>query len=60
MRSIKCLSPEVALYLYKSTIRLCIEYFYHVLAGALSCYLEMLDKLQKQISRTVDPSLAAS
>ena len=32
----------------------------HVCAGAPSCYLELLDKLQKQISRTVGPSLAAS
>ena len=32
----------------------------HVSAGALSCYLELLDKLQKRICRTVGPSLAAS
>ena len=32
----------------------------HVWAGALSCYLEMLDKLQKWICRTVVPSLAFS
>ena len=31
-----------------------------VMSGAPSCYLEFLDKLQKQISRTVGPSLAAS
>ena len=37
-----------------------MEYCYHVWAGAPSCYLELLDKLQKQISRTVGPSLAAS
>ena len=30
------------------------------LAGAPSCYLELLDKLQKRMFRTVDPSLAAS
>ena len=29
-------------------------------AGAPSCYLELLDKLQKRICRTDDPSLAAS
>ena len=29
-------------------------------AGASSCYLELLDKLQKRICRTVGPSLAAS
>ena len=55
----KFLSPEVALYLYKSTIRPCMEYCCHVWAGAPSCYLELLDKLQKQICRTVGPSLAA-
>ena len=56
----KFLSPEVALYLYKFTIRPCIEYCCHVLAGAPSCYLELLDKLQKRIWKTVGPSLAAS
>ena len=58
--SMKFLSPEVALYLYKSTIRPCMEYCCHVFAGAPSCYLELLDKLQKWICRTVGPSLAAS
>ena len=37
-----------------------MEYCCHVWAGAPSCYLELLDKLQKRISRTVGPSLAAS
>ena len=58
--SMKFLSPVVALYLYKSTIRLCMEYCCHVWAGASSFYLELLDKLQKRIYRTVGPSLAAS
>ena len=53
IRSTKFLSPEVALYLYKSTLRPCVEYFYHVWAGAPSCYLELLDKIQKQLCRTV-------
>ena len=60
IRSMKFLSPEVVLYLYKSTIRPCMEYCCHVWAGAPSCYLELLDKLQKRICRKVDPSLAAS
>ena len=60
IRSMKFLSPEVVLYLYKSTIRSCTEYCCHVWAGAPSCYLELLDKLQKQICRTVGPSLATS
>ena len=58
--SMKFRSPEVALYLYKSTIRPCMEYCCHVWAGAPSCYLELLDKLQKWICRTVGPSLVVS
>ena len=60
IRSMKLLSPEVALYLYKSTIRSCMEYCCHVCADAPSCYLELLDKLQKRMCRTVGASLAAS
>ena len=60
IRSMKFLSPEAAHYLYKSPIRPCMEYRCHVWAGAPSCYLELLDKLQKQICRVVGPSLAAS
>ena len=58
--SVKFLSPEVALYLYKSTMHLCMEYCCHFWVGSPSCYLELLDKLQKQIGRTVGPSLAGS
>ena len=57
--STKFLSPEVAL--------LNLPYAHHVWntavnvwSGAPSCYLELLDKLQKPICRTVGPSLAAS
>ena len=60
IRSMKFLSPEVVLYLYKSTIRTCMEYCCHVWTGSPSCYLELLDKLRKRICRTVGPSLAAS
>ena len=51
--SMKFLSPEVALYLYKSTIHPCMEYSCHVWDGAPSRYLELLDKLQKRKYRTV-------
>ena len=37
-----------------------MEYCCHVWAGAPICYLELLDKLQKGICKTVGPSLAAS
>ena len=51
--------PEVALFLYKSTIDLCMEYCCHNWADSSSCCFELLDKLQ-QICRTVGPSLAIS
>ena len=60
IHSMKYLSPKVALYLYKSTIHPCMEYCCHVWAGAPSCYLELLHKLQKPICRIVGPSFAAS
>ena len=37
-----------------------MEYRVHVWTGVPSCYLELLDKLQKRICRTVNPSLTAS
>ena len=60
IRYMKFFSPEVALYIHKSTICPWMEYCRHACAGAPSCYLELLDKLQKQICRTVGPSLAPS
>ena len=59
IRSMRFLSPEVALYLYKFTIRTCMEYCCNVWAGAYSCCFELLDKPQKRICKTVGPSLAA-
>ena len=37
-----------------------MEYCCHVRTGAPSCYLELLDKVQKRICRTAGPSLVAS
>ena len=56
--SMRFLSPEVALYLYKSTICPCMEYCCDIWAGPPSCYLELLNKLQKLICRIVGPSPA--
>ena len=58
IRSMKFLSPEVALFLYRSTMCPCMEYCCHVWAGFPSCYLELLGMLLKRICRTVGPSLA--
>ena len=61
MRSVMFLSPDIALYLYKSTICSCMEYCFHMWVGApSSCYLELLGKLQKWICMGVGPLLAAS
>ena len=64
IHSIKFHSPEVTLYPYKSIlINLPCSLTWnsrHVWAGDPSYYLEMSDKLQKQICKTVGPSLAAS
>ena len=37
-----------------------MEHCCHILAGAPSCYLELLDKLQRRMCRTVSSSLATS
>ena len=59
----KFLSHNVALYLCKSIIWPCMEYCCHVWANAPrqlgNYYLELLDKLQSLICRTVGPSIAA-
>ena len=55
--SMKFLSPEVTLYLYKSTIWPCMKYYCHAWTGAPSCCLELLNKLQKQVCITVGLNL---
>ena len=45
IRFMKFISPEVALYLYKSTICPYMENCCHISTGAPSCFLELLDKL---------------
>ena len=41
---------------HEATLYLCC----HVWAGVTSCYLELLDRIQKLICRTVSSSLATS
>ena len=57
IRSMKFLSPEVALYLNKSAISPCVEYCSHVWPNAPKTKLQ---KLQKRTCRTVGPSLNTS
>ena len=37
-----------------------MEYCCHIWTGAPNCYLELLDKIQKPICKTVDPSRTTS
>ena len=58
--SMKFPFPEVALYLYKSTIQPSKEYYRNLWARACSYYLDMFHKLQEWVCRTVDPTLSSS
>ena len=57
--SMQFLSLEVALYFYESIIPFSMEYCCHDWAGAPSCSLKLLDKLQKPMCRAVGPSLVS-
>ena len=58
--SMKFLTSEAACCLYKSTTHFYMEYCCHTWAGTPGCYLEMFNKLQKQVCMTVGLSLTAS
>ena len=64
IRALVCLMKflflEILLYFLKSNIQPCMEYCCHLWAGTACCYLELIDKLQKWICRTVGLPLAAS
>lgn len=45
----KFVSPEIVHYLCNSTIHPCMEYCYQVWAGALKCYFNILNSVQKQV-----------
>ena len=53
--SMKFLSSEVALYLYKSTICPCMEYCCHVCAGAPSCYLKLVLVVSASLAASIEP-----
>ena len=50
----------IPVYLHKVTIRLCMGYFCPVWTDAPSCYLDMLDNLQKWVCGIDGPTLASS
>ena len=53
------LTRETILYLYKSTIRPCIEYCCHLWAGAPASCLSLLDRIQQRICNVVGPNLSS-
>ena len=59
-RARKFLSPESILYLYKATIRPCIEYCCHIWAGASADCLSLLDRIQRRITNIVGPDLSSN
>ena len=52
------LTPECILYLYKSSIRPCMEYCCHLWAGAPAHLLNLLDKIQNRVCNMVGPQLS--
>jgi len=53
------LTPETILYLYKSTIRPCMEYCCHLWSGASSSSLMLLDKVQRRVANAIGENLAS-
>ena len=53
----KFLFSDVVLYLSKSNIQSCIEYCCNDWAGDSNVYLNILDRLEKRVTRAVGPTL---
>ena len=58
--STKSVPFEFALDLYEAATQPCTEYYCQASAATLNYHLDMLNKLQKQVYKTVSPALAAS
>ena len=54
------LSPESIIYIYKATIRPCLEYCCHLWAGASAHCLHLLDRIQKRLVNLVGPDLCTN
>ena len=52
------LSPDSIMYLYKATIRPCMEYCCHIWAGASNSCLSLLDRIQRRITNLIGPNLS--
>ena len=58
-RAREYLTPISILYLYKATIRPCIEYCCHLWAGAPASLLNLLDRIQKRVCNLIGPNLSS-
>ena len=52
------LTPKSILYLYKATIRPCMEYCCHLWAGAPANLLNLLDRIQNRVCNMIGPQLS--
>ena len=60
-RSQRYLTPESILYLYKATIRPCMEYCSHIWGGApQSGCLDLLDRVQRRLVNLIGPVLSST
>ena len=57
-RACAYLTPECILYLYKASIRPCMEYCCHLWAGAPAHLLNLLDRIQNRVCNMVGPQLS--
>ena len=55
----KNLTPDAILYIYKSTIRPCLEYCCHTWAGSPKCHISLLDKIQRRVFKLIGPELGS-
>jgi len=56
-RARQFLTEEIIMYLYKSTIRACMEYCCHIWCGASATSLDTLDRIQRRIRYLVGDEL---
>ncbi|CAK1598530.1 unnamed protein product [Parnassius mnemosyne] len=47
-------TPGQLLTLYKAQVRSCMEYCYHIWAGAAKCHLAALDSMERRAKRLID------
>ena len=57
VHSMNVLSPEVALYLYKSTMWPCMEHYCHVMSLLQRWSMEMIEELRKMTKGTLKGTL---